>query len=450
MHHRQRGSTLIEILGAMLISAMLIAGVTSMIDTSLQDVKAQQAAQYQAQVTAAATRYLANPIKFNLLAGGTLYQTVAIQMAQLKDYQPPQAGANPYGQTACLLVRPRPSAADPAVIVLDALVVTEGGRAIPDGILPFAAANVGANGGYISQASPTLAQSSSGSWKLGPATSPSLANFISGGVNKGQCSAQAAGAGSLASALFFGGAGQNQDFLYRSPVPGMPDLNTMNTPIGMGLGATVVAGTACSGAAIAVDANRNLMTCGIGNTWANLSSSWKAPVANYAALTTIASTPPTTDQAGDVRMTRDTNRAFVLNASRTAWVALAVDQNGNFAVSNNLTVSGDATVAKNLSVTQDVDVDGNVNVLTGTVTGQYILGTDWVAAPTVQAWQGGSMGDTCHVYIGNDPSGKPIYWHAIGTFVRENGPVAGRAPSALICADVGGANRLVRMDGKYQ
>jgi hypothetical protein len=451
MQHRQRGLALIEILGALLISAMLMAGVTSMIDTSLQDVKAQQAAQYQAQVTAAATRYLANPVKFNSLTAGALNQTVAIPMTQLKDYQPPQAGANPYGQTGCLLVRPRPSAADPSVIVLDALVVTEGGQAIPDGILPFAAANAGVGGGYISVANPALAQSSSGSWSLGPATAPTLANFVTGGVNKGQCSARAAGAGSLASALFFGGPGQNQDFLYRNQVPGMPGLNTMNTPIGMGLGATVVAGAACSGAAIGVDASRNLMTCSVGNTWTALSSTWKAPVATFASLTTIASTPPTTDQAGDVRMTRDTNRAFVLNASRTAWVALAVDQNGNMAVSNNLTVGGNANVAKDLHVTQDVNVDGNINALDGTVTGQYILGTDWVAAPTVQAWEGARVGDGCHRWVGTDPKGAPIYWHALGTIVRENGNSAGpRASSALICAEVGAGNFImVHMDGTY-
>lgn len=55
---RARGFALIEMLGALAIAALLLAGIAAMMDSSLDDVRAQQAAQYQAQVTAAATRAL--------------------------------------------------------------------------------------------------------------------------------------------------------------------------------------------------------------------------------------------------------------------------------------------------------------------------------------------------------------------------------------------------------
>lgn len=50
---RARGFALIEMLGALAIAALLLAGIAAMMDSSLDDVRAQQAAQYQAQVTAA-------------------------------------------------------------------------------------------------------------------------------------------------------------------------------------------------------------------------------------------------------------------------------------------------------------------------------------------------------------------------------------------------------------
>jgi type II secretory pathway pseudopilin PulG len=340
MHHRQRGIALIEILGVLLIAGMLLAGVVSMIDTSLEDTKAQQAALYQSQMATAATRYLSDNYPAIAVAAN-LGQTLVYPLGTLQAagvLPPGMSVANPYGQTPCLLVRPRQKLASDS-IVLDALVVTEGAKAqaIPERILAFAAANAGVGGGFISSRNPTQAQGSSGAWTLSAATTPSLASFTAA-----HC-AVAAAAGSLASLLYFDGPGQAADFLYRDKVAGMPELNQMNTPVAMGAGATVNAGDACGGAAIAVDAQRDVMNCGADNTWHQVASvtSWKAPVVNFGDLPMAGDT-----KEGDVRMVTALGRAFTYmpvppfappsdgSPLQPAWVALAVDQN------NNMTVPG--------------------------------------------------------------------------------------------------------------
>ncbi|NHZ41577.1 shufflon system plasmid conjugative transfer pilus tip adhesin PilV [Massilia aquatica] len=360
MHFKQRGIAMIEILGALLIAAMLVAGLSSMIETGLEDAKAQRSAQYQSAMTAAASAYLAEhhgALALPANVGKTLVITPA--MLDAAGMLPPgMSDANPYGQSACLLVRPRvKSAAAPATIVLDALVVSEGAP-IPDRVLAFAAASAGA--GFISSRDPARAQSAAGAWALGPATSPTLASFTGA-----TCSGTAAGIGSLVSALFFDGAGQAGDFLYRNKVPGMPELNQMNAPIGMGAATVVAAEDACSGAGIAIDAERNLMNCTVDDRWRRVSlSSWKNPVAAYADL---ALQPNSKD--GDVRLVTGLGLAFSYSAATNAWRPLAVDQNGNLDMAGTLTAgadvnaAGDINAGRDLTAVRDGSIKGDLNVV---------------------------------------------------------------------------------------
>jgi hypothetical protein len=448
MHQRQRGIAMIEILGALMIAAMLVAGLTGMINTGIEDSKAQQTAQYQARMATAAATYLAD--NYGALAlPAKLGQTLVITPAMLQaaGMTPPgMAAANPYGQTACLLVRPRvKSATAPTVIVLDALMVSEGGDPVPDRVLAYAAASAGA--GFISARAPGVAQSAAGSWSLSATTAPSLASFIGS-----RCGAKAAGAGSLVSALFFDGPGQSADFLYRNRVPGMPELNQMNAPIGMGPAAVVVAEDACSGAGIAVDADRNLMNCTADNHWRQVASqtSWKDPVNSYADL---PGAPDSKD--GDVRLVASLGLAFSFQTGG-GWRPLAVDQNGNFNVPGKLTVAGDASVGRDLKVGRDLAVTRDI-VAQGDVTGvgfhgSYLDATDYIDAPSVQAYsQEKHLNDKCHEPHINPTTGKTEYWFAIGTMMMENTDgKSGSAiyPTMMVCSGTNETNaRFVYMNG---
>ena len=113
----------------------------------------------------------------------------------------------------------------------------------------------------------------------------------------------------------------------------------MSDPLGL---AVKTADSACDGTnekgRLAIDSNQQLLLCqNIGGwKWKALTGYLKDPVANYASL------PAAGNSSGDVRKTLDNQRHFTWNGA--SWIALAVDQNGNFAVPGALTVNGSKVV----------------------------------------------------------------------------------------------------------
>ena len=115
-------------------------------------------------------------------------------------------------------------------------------------------------------------------------------------------------------------------FLWRVAAPNAAD-NTMSTPLILGAVETV--GNSCTPGSISSASNGDLLECPNTGAWTPISGHWRSPVATYAAL------PGSGNNNGDVRLTEDTDRAFAWNGS--SWTALAVDQNGNLTVPNQLT-----------------------------------------------------------------------------------------------------------------
>lgn len=361
---RTRGFGLIELVGAMALATLVAAGVAAMTGRMLDDLRRQHAAGYQQRFTAAAAQYLrANQAAlYTAAAAGT----VPVALAQLKasgaGFLPASfAATNPYGQTPCLLVRRSGQA-------LAALAVSEGGSAIDDGALAYVAAHAGPGGGFIklleSAPGPPVG-GAFGSWKLDAAA---LAAYLSR-----NCSGTPAAGGRLASALFADAGGAlPADFLYRGAVPGRPELNQMHTPLRMAGAAIVKNGAACGDTArIAIDEDRNIVTCSPAKVWKNSGNdTWRDPVASFGALLALVGEPN-----GAVRVTLDTGRAFVRTAG--SWKALAVDQNGNLDVPNRLSAGSG-------SVKGHVDVGGDLNVA-GDARANQVRATDGVYGYHVQA-----------------------------------------------------------------
>ncbi|KVD86550.1 pilus assembly protein [Burkholderia sp. ABCPW 14] len=323
---RARGFALIEMLGALAIAALMLAGIAMMIDTSLDDVRAQQAAQYQAQVTAAATRALKRDYDAWLQRANT--QTpVVMTLADLQSTSDLPAALQPrnaYGQHTCVLVKRTASGAG-----LDALVVTTGGETIGDKELGLVAASAGPGGGSISTRLPTEARGAFDAWRMQTGT------FLGGSSPKCDASdAAPPSAGHLASEIFFNGPGQqiNSDYLYRVGVGGHPEANAMQVPIW--LTHTFVDGSAdpanCGTAGgfangkLGADAGGNLLSCKNG-VWRGAGGHWKDPVNTTDDLPNDAS-----NETGDVRLTLDTFRAYAWTGG--GWQALAVDREGNLIV----------------------------------------------------------------------------------------------------------------------
>jgi prepilin-type N-terminal cleavage/methylation domain-containing protein len=323
MRTHNRGFTLIEVLGALAIGSALVAGVATMVEAVLEDSRGEQAALYQAQIVVAAAKYInvdANYGQLLAAAGGAAPAVVTLAMLKATGHLSANVMAtNAYGQTPCVLVR------QTAPGRLDALVVSEGGRAIPVKAIAAVAASAGPGGGYIPADAPSSARGAFTSWSL------PLAGF-----SGASCSGTAAGASHLASALFFNGPGQlATDFVYRSAVQGRPELNQMHTPLHMRAQATegssdalCVAGDAATYGRIAVDASGALLNCRLG-VWRGAGGHWKDPAASFAAL------PAGGNEQGDVRLALDTGRAFSWNGA--GWMALAVDELGNLSVPGRIT-----------------------------------------------------------------------------------------------------------------
>lgn len=354
-HHR-RGFSLIEVLGALALVAIVSTGAVAMIDAALEDTRAQHAGRHQSKMTEASERYMRE--NYAALLSATGAGPVAVPVSALANLLPDGfQPSNAYGQTPCLrVVQPAPGR-------LNALIVGEGGESIPTKRMAYVAVHAGPGGGQIAADNPNVALGAFGSWQVAVDS-----------YGTAPCGAAAGGPASnrLASALFFDGpSSAGTDYLYRNEVPGHPELNALEVPLAMRGRAVVVENDTThplcnvadplSPGRIAVGADGVLLTCQDGAWRRQGSAFWKDPVPDFAAL------PASGNNVGEVRMTQDTSRAYAWNG--VAWQALAVDQNGNFSVpgtsaSNYVQVRSTQTVGAACAADGLISKDANGLLIT--------------------------------------------------------------------------------------
>lgn len=230
MKFRKNGFTLIELLVAIAIIAILVPQGLRYYNLYLSEQVTQIAAQQQKTVTAAAAKYVES--HYSSILSGSLPRVINIDelrgsgllnqsLYRCGDVACTQANAvgqgvllNPYSQKYKIVVR---SYILNGTNILDGLLLTEGGQPIAHGELLSISRAVGAAGGY------TKSGKAIGAFKI---WETSLSAF-GGGANVGD--------GHLASALIVAdGSSRSNDFLYRSAVPGKPELNRMNTDLDLG------------------------------------------------------------------------------------------------------------------------------------------------------------------------------------------------------------------------
>lgn len=346
MNNRQSGMTLLEVLAAIAVGTILFIGLTDMIDVSLEDAKGQQAAYHQSQISGAAKNYIAANYS-SLMTATASGGVVAVTVPDLKTGGFLPSGfidQNSYRQNTCMLVRQDSGK-------LNALVTTYNGTAIPDRSIVSVAMNAGQGSGYINSTDTANARGSSWSADTTPyrsGTCLSGANPLTGGASD---------AGHLVSNIFYDGPGQlSTDFIYRDAVPGRPELNRMNVPLQMANTGLVNLGDACAQTALAIEnTTKDVVVCD-GGKWRYTTSSWKEPVSNYTALASVSAVD------GDVRITRDTGRAFVFSGGTGTWNALAVDQNGDLSVPRDLATARDITAGGTLHTAGHIYTDSDINV----------------------------------------------------------------------------------------
>jgi len=336
---RQQGITLVETLGALFIAALMLLGLTYMINTSMKDIRDQQAAQYQAQMSNAAAQLLQkNYAALAAEATPTTPAVIALNTGtlQLSSFLSANVqGQNAYGQAPCLLVF------KPDTGGLDALLVTEGGQVIPDLDLGYIAANSSQGGGSIpSNNNPAgSAYGAFGAWKK---TTPN--------PSSASCSGQETSGGHLVSEVFTTGpSNQNADFLYREDMLATyPDGNAMHAPIYMAQtavegGTDKYCGTAVANSTgkITADPSGRVLSCESGVWQTQGSAYWRDPVASVSDLPV----PSVTDNVhiGDVALVLDTGIPYEYTAN--GWHPLMVDNNGNLIMSSGTLVASKLDLA---------------------------------------------------------------------------------------------------------
>lgn len=433
MKQAQDGATIIETLGAIAITSLMVVGLNSLIDTSMDDLKGQQAALHQSQIAKAARDYItANYASLVASTGGGTMASVTVAQLRTARHLPNSfSNTNAYQQTPCVLVR------QPAAGKLDALIATYGGQAIPDRYVSMVAMQSGEGGGYITAANPSIARGSSWSLTTTPYRGAACGTTVLNGAANHD-------GGHLVSSVFYDGPGElSTEFLHRDVVAGRPELNQMNTPIRMDNAALVTSGADCrvGGVAVpglAVDATtQQIVSCTSAGTW-SAGSSWKESVASHGAL------PAGGNTVGDVRLARNIGRAFAYTAS--GWVPLAADQNNDLTVrdlrardvlsTGRIDTSGTIHADGHISTDRDVNAAQDVRAgrdaiagrdlyaardaqVTRNVLADGVSAQTWMYSSAIQLGSFMQAGWACH-YIG--PFGQIEY--PIGTVVvDQNGLV---------------------------
>ncbi len=205
LRKRQAGLTLLELLGVLSATIVMVTGVTYLTQQWMDSVKGSNAAIWHQTLNTASAAYIKDNYA-SIVASAGPATPVVISVATLKagNYLPASfSTTNAYGQTGCALV------IEPAVNRLEALVVGEGGRTLNEFDAGPIAAEIGSAGGFIYSA--TNARGSYNGWDV------AIAPFVGS-----SCSGTAATTGRIASMLWFVDGQLAADYLYRSSVPGHP------------------------------------------------------------------------------------------------------------------------------------------------------------------------------------------------------------------------------------
>ena len=214
---------LIEVIGALLIMAILLPKLADMMAMGLADTQKRQAADHLALVSRASADYVRK--HQTNLSSATASSGPTLSVADLVSDGLLPAGfqdRNVWGQSYAIYIRKDSTSGH-----LRAIVLTTGGRAAATSrflnvTVPGAAALLGGTGGFVptgdvpDQSADTL-QGSGGGWSL------SLAAL---GV-------PSPGAGHLGALTSFDASALGQDYLYRVAVPGHDELNAMQTELDM-------------------------------------------------------------------------------------------------------------------------------------------------------------------------------------------------------------------------
>ncbi|PYE22857.1 shufflon protein [Paraburkholderia silvatlantica] len=371
-----------EILGAffaLLVGMMYLPKIENGIATARQTQTDVTTAQQQQQQWASAVgSYVSqNMATFEASATASTPVTLSVATVQAANVGLPSnfSSTNPFNQTWTAQVL------QPTAGTLQVLAYSSGGNAIKDQELGQIARAAGGSGGFI----PT---NNSGAYAGGPAT----AYGTFGGWKISTTGYSVGSGGAPATLLTFTNGALSSNYLYRNAVPGQPQLNEMNTALGMNSNNITNVGQLQANAGNGVQ---------IGNSYYYGDGSNSAIRQNGALyVQNQAGTAAAPINSGTVNVSGDVNASGNVNAD------------GSF-------TAGGAVQGSYLHSTGNAQVDGSLNANGNVSAGGYLI-VQGAASP----------GGSC-------PGPQYIGQGANGPLLCESGVWAdSSAPSGTICGGV--------------
>jgi len=362
--HGQQGLTLLELIGALSIMAIITAAAIPVANRYVEDNKGRVVADQVSKLVGPANAYInANYAAISATATATTPYVITPATLQAAGFlDPAMFLTNPYGQGYQIAVL------QPTAGVLQGLIVTTGGAPISEREMPLIAAQVGGAGGFVSGQSALGANFAQGAYG---GVKTQLTNF--GG---------SPGTGHVAAALFYSNLATVDDSLHRHTTAGQPQYNQMSTNIDMG-GNSVNNALNVNAQGVNIAQNTNSWT-GVtvnsqqgGHQWlmASVGSGWGGQAGNLVFY----------DQSANVqRASIDTAGNFAINA-------------GNYFKMGNASVYGDNTNAMVSAGASggtvyirgggwngaNLDVWGNItsqNIYGSNIYGSGLFSTGWILA----------------------------------------------------------------------
>jgi hypothetical protein len=323
-----------EILGALfavVVGMVYLPQVTNAITTSRHAMTDVTTAQEQQQWATAVSNYVSQnmtTLTSTATAGTPVTLSVATVQAANVGLPTNFSGINPFNQTWTAQVL------QPVSGTLQVLAFGSGGNAIKDPELGQIARAAAGSGGFI----PT---NSSGAYAGGPANA-----YGTYGAWKIATTGYAVGAGGApATLLTFSNGTLSSNYLYRNAIPGQPQLNEMNTALGMNGNNISNAGQ--------VSANTVVTAAGngvqVGNSYYYGDSTNSAIRQNGALyIQNLAGSAAADLNAGNITSSGSVNAAGNVTAGGTVQGS-TLYSTGNLQVNGSGQINGNANVSGNLS-----------------------------------------------------------------------------------------------------
>ena len=331
-----------EILGALfalLVGMMYLPKIENGIATARQTQTDVTTAQQQQQWASAVSNYVGqNMATFEGSATATTPVTLSVATVQAANVGLPSnfSTTNPFNQTWTAKVL------QPTAGTLQVLAYGSGGNVIKDQELGQIARAAGGSGGFI----PT---NNSGAYAGGPAT----AYGTFGGWKIATASYAVGSGGAPATLLTFTNGALSSNYLYRNAVPGQPQLNEMNTALGM---------------------NGNNIT-NVGQLQANAGNGVQIGSSYYYGDGTNSAIR----QNGALFVQNQAGTAAAPINSGTASITGDVDATGNANVNGNVTAGG-SVQGSYLYSTGNAQVNGSLQVNGNSTSNGYVVSNQTVTA----------------------------------------------------------------------